>query len=79
MSTTTPATEGRKLPFYMAMVAAIRQEMARDSSVFCLGEDVGQIGGVVGGEAAFAEGEGGGEFAGQSLGEGKRFAVQIAG
>ena len=46
MSTTTPATEGRKLPFYMAMVEAIRQEMARDSSVFCLGEDVGQIGGV---------------------------------
>lgn len=46
MSNATPAAEGRKLPFYMAMVEAIRQEMARDSSVFCLGEDVGQIGGV---------------------------------
>ncbi|AIL61760.1 alpha-ketoacid dehydrogenase subunit beta [Pseudomonas alkylphenolica] len=46
MSNASNSTEVRTLPFYMAMVEAIRQEMARDSSVFCLGEDVGQIGGV---------------------------------
>lgn len=46
MSQTTPAAQARKLPFYAAMVEAIHQEMERDSSVFCLGEDVGQMGGV---------------------------------
>ncbi|MBC2688830.1 MULTISPECIES: alpha-ketoacid dehydrogenase subunit beta [Pseudomonas] len=46
MSQSTTTAESRKLPFYAAMVEAIRQEMQRDSSVFCLGEDVGQIGGV---------------------------------
>ena len=38
--------EARKLPFYAAMVEAIRQEMTRDPSVFCMGEDVGLMGGV---------------------------------
>lgn len=46
MSQSTTEADVRKLPFYAAMVEAIRQEMARDSTVFCLGEDVGQMGGV---------------------------------
>ncbi len=36
----------RTAPFYKAMVEAIRLEMERDETVFCLGEDVGRIGGV---------------------------------
>lgn len=45
MSTeTTP--KARKIPFHQAMVEAMRQEMQHDSSVFCLGEDVGAMGGV---------------------------------
>jgi pyruvate dehydrogenase E1 component beta subunit len=43
MSTTETA---RKLPYYQAMVEAIRQEMQADPTVFCLGEDVGAMGGV---------------------------------
>jgi len=41
---TTPAT--RKRPFFQAMVDAIQQEMERDPRVFCMGEDVGKMGGV---------------------------------
>jgi len=45
--TSTPSTSSaRKLPYYQAMVEAIRQEMEADSSVFCMGEDVGAMGGV---------------------------------
>ncbi|MDH4580755.1 alpha-ketoacid dehydrogenase subunit beta [Pseudomonas sp. BN415] len=40
------ASDTRHLPFYKAMVEAIQGEMARDSSVVCLGEDVGAMGGV---------------------------------
>ncbi|NWE77808.1 alpha-ketoacid dehydrogenase subunit beta [Pseudomonas yamanorum] len=40
------AIESRQLPFYKAMVEAIQGEMVRDSSVVCLGEDVGAMGGV---------------------------------
>jgi pyruvate dehydrogenase E1 component beta subunit len=36
----------RKLAFFQAMVEGIRQEMQRDPTVFCLGEDVGAMGGV---------------------------------
>ncbi|MDE2368787.1 MAG: alpha-ketoacid dehydrogenase subunit beta [Burkholderiales bacterium] len=39
-------TEVRQLAFYQAMVEAIRQEMTRDPTVFCMGEDVGAMGGV---------------------------------
>jgi acetoin:2,6-dichlorophenolindophenol oxidoreductase subunit beta len=47
MNGTSPqAAAARKLPYYQAMVEAIRQEMRRDPSVFCLGEDVGLMGGV---------------------------------
>jgi len=46
MSDMSITTEVRKLPLYAAMVEAIRQEMARDPAVFCMGEDVGQMGGV---------------------------------
>ena len=46
MSSPSAAGDARKLPFYAAMVEAIRQEMTRDPTVFCLGEDVGQMGGV---------------------------------
>ena len=46
MSSPSTAVETRKLPLYAAMVEAIRQEMTRDPTVFCMGEDVGQMGGV---------------------------------
>ena len=46
MSSPSTAVEARKLPLYAAMVEAIRQEMTRDPTVFCMGEDVGQMGGV---------------------------------
>ncbi len=36
----------RKKAFYQAMTESISQEMEIDESVFCLGEDVGQMGGV---------------------------------
>jgi len=36
----------RNKAYYQAMTEAIAQEMERDESVFCLGEDVGQMGGV---------------------------------
>jgi len=36
----------RNKPFHQAMTEAISQEMERDDSVLCLGEDVGPIGGV---------------------------------
>lgn len=36
----------RKKAFYQAMTEAIAQEMERDDTVFCLGEDVGALGGV---------------------------------
>ena len=36
----------RKKAFYQAMTEAIAQEMQRDESVFCLGEDIGAMGGV---------------------------------
>lgn len=36
----------RKKPFFQAMVEGIDQEMERDEKVFCLGEDVGKMGGV---------------------------------
>ncbi|HMO44436.1 MAG TPA: alpha-ketoacid dehydrogenase subunit beta [Rubrivivax sp.] len=40
------ATQVRQLPFYKAMVEAIRQAMEADPSVVILGEDVGAMGGV---------------------------------
>jgi len=46
MSTHSEVAAGRKLPFYQAMIEAVRQEMRRDPTVFCLGEDVGAMGGV---------------------------------
>ena len=46
MSTQSAVAAGRKLPFYQAMIEAVRQEMRRDPTVFCLGEDVGAMGGV---------------------------------
>ena len=36
----------RKKPFFQAMVEGIQQEMERDESVICMGEDVGKMGGV---------------------------------
>lgn len=36
----------RNRTFYQAMTEAIAQEMERDETVFCLGEDVGAMGGV---------------------------------
>ena len=36
----------RKKPFFQAMVEGIDQEMERDEKVFCMGEDVGKMGGV---------------------------------
>jgi len=41
-----PGAPPRKLAYFQAMVEAIRQEMRRDPAVFCLGEDVGAMGGV---------------------------------
>jgi pyruvate dehydrogenase E1 component beta subunit len=46
MSMQSAVAAGRKLPFYQAMIEAVRQEMRRDPTVFCLGEDVGAMGGV---------------------------------
>lgn len=46
MTSTTGDTEIRQLPFYQAMVEAISQEMELDPTVFCMGEDVGAMGGV---------------------------------
>jgi pyruvate/2-oxoglutarate/acetoin dehydrogenase E1 component len=43
---TTSEASTRKLSFYQAMVEAIRQEMQIDPTVFCMGEDVGAMGGV---------------------------------
>jgi len=36
----------RKLAFFQAMVEGMQQEMERDPRVFCMGEDVGKMGGV---------------------------------
>jgi acetoin:2,6-dichlorophenolindophenol oxidoreductase subunit beta len=36
----------RNRPFFQAMVEGIEQEMERDESVFCMGEDIGKMGGV---------------------------------
>lgn len=36
----------RNRPFFQAMVEGIEQEMERDETVFCMGEDIGKMGGV---------------------------------
>ncbi len=41
-----PPAEGRSLSFPDALNEAMRQEMARDESVFLMGEDVGKTGGI---------------------------------
>lgn len=44
----TPTTKKRKLSIARAMSEALAQAMAVDSSVFVMGEDVGELGGVFG-------------------------------
>ena len=41
-------SQSRELDFAEAIREAIRQEMARDNTVFVLGEDVGKFGGIFG-------------------------------
>jgi acetoin:2,6-dichlorophenolindophenol oxidoreductase subunit beta len=36
----------RNRPFFQAMVEGLEQEMTRDERVFCMGEDIGKMGGV---------------------------------
>src|SRR4051812_43659323 len=47
MTTTTPPTIGtREMTYLQAISDALRHEMARDPSVFCIGEDIGAFGGA---------------------------------
>jgi len=47
MTTTTPPTTGtRELTYLQAISDALRHEMGRDPSVFCIGEDIGAFGGA---------------------------------
>ena len=50
LSAATPATHGRRrareMTYLEAISDALREEMRRDESVFCLGEDIGAFGGA---------------------------------
>ena len=53
--TTVETTSTRRLTTAKAMVEGIAQEMERDPSVFCLGEDVGSYGGIFGSTGGLLE------------------------
>src|SRR3954453_12719162 len=45
-TTATPATGAREMTYLEAISDALRHEMSRDPSVFCIGEDIGAFGGA---------------------------------
>lgn len=53
--TKPPDAGGRELTYVAALSEALRQEMARDERVFCLGEDVELLGGLYGVTRGLAE------------------------
>src|SRR5437762_10507306 len=48
-------TEARKLTYLQAISEGLREEMRRDESVFCIGEDIGAFGGAFKVTDGFAE------------------------